>query len=71
MVEWIETPESSTIVRIGYDPDSQIMTVEFKTSGAYNYFDVPQHVFDAIRSAPSKGHFLTQQIKGTFRYARA
>jgi KTSC domain len=71
MVEWIDTSESSTITRIGYDSDTQTMTVEFKKSATYNYFDVPPHVFAAIRNAPSKGQYLAQQIKGTYRYARA
>lgn len=71
MEQWIDTPESSTIVRIGYDAETMVMTVEFKSSGIYNYFDVPQHVFDGIRTAPSKGQFLAQQVKGNFRYARA
>jgi KTSC domain-containing protein len=70
MEQWIDTPESSTIVRIGYDDEAMVMTVEFKSGGIYNYFDVPQHVFDGIRTAPSKGQFLAQQVKGNFRYAR-
>lgn len=71
MTEWIETPESSTIARIGYDDEALTMTVEFKTSGIYNYFDVPPHVFEGIRNAPSKGQYLAQQVKGSYRYARA
>ena len=71
MEEWISTPESSTIDRIIYDDDSMVMTVEFKTSGTYCYYDVPKHVFEGIRVAPSKGQFLAQQVKGSFRYAKA
>jgi hypothetical protein len=71
MIEWIDTPESSTIIRVGYDADALMMTVEFKNSGTYNYFDVPPAVFEGLRYAPSKGQFLAQQVKGSFRYARA
>lgn len=71
MAEWIDTPESSTIVRIGYDDGTQIMTVEFKRNGIYNYFDIPPHVFEGMRNAPSKGQYLAQTIKGSYRYARA
>jgi hypothetical protein len=71
MVEWIDTSESSTIARIGYDDEMQTMIVEFKNSGTYNYFDIPPHVFEGIRNAPSKGQYLALQIKGTYRYARA
>jgi hypothetical protein len=71
MEEWFDTPESSTIGRIGYDSESMVMTVEFKTSGTYCYYDIPQQVFDGIRASPSKGQFLAQQVKGSFRYAKA
>lgn len=70
MVEWVDTSESSTIARIGYDSDAQVMTVEFTNGGTYNYFEVPRNVFEAIRIAPSKGQYLGQQIKGLYRYAR-
>jgi hypothetical protein len=70
-MEWIETPESSNIIRFGYDSQSLIMTVEFNSGGTYNYFDVPETVFEQMRNAPSKGQFLAQQIKGVYRYARA
>jgi len=69
-MDWIETPESSNIARFVYDDTSSILKVEFKHGGLYNYFDVPPHIFDGMRNAPSKGRYLAQQIKGAFRYAR-
>jgi hypothetical protein len=71
MTEWFETPESSTIARIGYDAEALMMIVEFKTSGTYNYFDVPPPIFEGLRNAPSKGQYLAQQVKGRYRYAKA
>jgi hypothetical protein len=70
-MEWIETPESSNIARFGYDEASQILTVEFNNGGTYNYYDVLVTVFDQMKAAPSKGQFLAQSIKGSYRYARA
>ncbi len=70
-MDWIETPESSNIARFAYDDTSHVLKVEFKNGGMYDYFDVPQHVFDGMRNAPSKGQYLAQQVKGTYRYARA
>jgi hypothetical protein len=68
---WIATPESSTIARFDYMKDRQVLIVEFKNGGRYNYFDVPEIVFERMKSAPSKGKFLAQNIKGKYRYARA
>jgi KTSC domain-containing protein len=68
---WIETPESTTIARYKYEERARVLTVEFKKGGRYNYYDVPQMIFDGMKAAPSKGHFLATRIKGAYRYARA
>lgn len=65
-----ESVTSSNIASIGYDPDSLTLEIEFKNGSIYQYFDVPQNVFDAFRTADSKGSFLASQIKGNFRFAR-
>jgi len=70
-MNWIETPDSSNIARFGYDESSQVLTVEFTKGGTYNYFDVPESVFEQMKGAPSKGQFLAQNVKGIYRYARA
>ncbi|MEJ7927828.1 KTSC domain-containing protein [Sphingobium sp. AN641] len=69
-MEWIHTPDSSNLSGFGYDPGTSVLRVEFKNGGTYEYYDVPSHVVDAMKSAPSKGQFLAYQIKGTYRYAR-
>lgn len=69
-MNWIETPESSNISRFRYDESNRILTVEFKNGGTYDYYDVPPIVFEQMKSAPSKGQFLAQQVKGNYRYAR-
>jgi hypothetical protein len=70
-MNWIETPDSSTIARFAYAKDRQVLTVEFKNGGRYEYYDVPEAVYEGMARAPSKGQYLAQQIKGAFRYARA
>lgn len=71
MILSFDSPESSTIVRVNYDDESQIMIVEFKSSGQYHYFDVPLHVFEAMQNSSSRGQFLSQEIKNRYRYSRA
>jgi KTSC domain len=70
-MDWIATPESSNIARMAYDSVTQVLKIEFKNGGTYDYFDVPQNVFEAMLTASSKGQYLAQQIKGNYRYARA
>lgn len=70
MGEWILTPQSSNIAGFLYDEASQTLTVEFKQGSKYNYYDVPQHIFDGLNIADSKGKYLNANIKGHYRYAR-
>ena len=70
-MEWIETPESSNLSRIGYDEMNMILTVEYKNDATYNYFEVSKDVFTQMKIAGSKGKFLAERIKGSYRYARA
>ncbi len=68
---WIATPESSNIAGFDYVKDRQVLIVEFKHGGRYNYFDVPEVEFERMKAAASKGRFLAQEVKGRYRYARA
>jgi len=69
-MKWIDTPESSNINRFGYDDVNKTLTVEFKSGGEYQYFDVQEVVFEQMQAAASRGQFLAQNIKGHYRYAR-
>jgi hypothetical protein len=69
-MNWIETKDSSTIARFRYASETRVLMVEFKNGGRYDYFDVPEIVFERMKTAPSKGQFLAQNIKNAYRYAR-
>jgi len=69
-MNWIATPESSNLAGFSYEKTSHVLTVEFKNGGRYNYYDVPEAVFEQMKVAPSKGQFLAQNIKEKYRYAR-
>lgn len=70
-MSWIATPESSNIAGFQYIKERHMLVVEFRNGTRYNYYDVPEIVFERMNSAPSKGQFLAQNIKGVYRYARA
>ncbi|MDE1168501.1 MAG: KTSC domain-containing protein [Pseudomonas sp.] len=61
---------SSNVESVGYEEDSETLEIEFKNGTLYQYFDVPQSVFDGLRSADSVGGYLAQNIKGVYRYSR-
>jgi hypothetical protein len=61
---------SSNIASIGYDANSQTLEIEFLNGGVYQYFDVPQHVYEELMNASSHGQYLARNIKGVFRYSK-
>lgn len=61
---------SSNIASIGYDSDSQTLEVEFLNGGVYQYFDLPQHIYEEFINASSLGQYLAQNIKGNYRYSK-
>ena len=52
-MDWIDTPASSNIARFAYDDGSRVLKVEFMNGSVYDYFDVPNHVFNEMRNASS------------------
>ncbi|SDO22059.1 KTSC domain-containing protein [Polaromonas sp. JS666] len=60
--------DSSTIERIGYDPNSSTLRIEFKSNRTYDYFNVPENVFNELRSASSVGSYHARNIKNSYSY---
>jgi len=61
--------DSSNVASIGYDQTTTTLEVEFNNGSIYQYFDVPEAIFQDFINAPSKGKYLAT-IKGSFRYAK-
>ena len=61
---------SSNIAAIGYDAPSETLEVEFRNGSVYQYYNVPQSIYDAFTIASSAGQFLAYQIKNVFPYSR-
>jgi hypothetical protein len=61
---------SSNIASIGYDSPSQTLEIQFHSGAVYQYYNVPQTIYDALMASGSKGQFLNSQIKDRFPFAR-
>ena len=62
---------SSNIASIGYDPDIMVLEIEFLSGSVYQYYDVPQNIYDGLMAADSHGSFLATYIKkGGYRYSQ-
>ena len=65
-----EPVESSSLASVGYDTDNKILEIEFNHGGVYQYFDVPQDVYDELMSADSHGKYFVHNIKDEYEYDR-
>ena len=61
---------SSNIASIGYDENTSTLEIEFLNNSIYQYFDVPQQIYQGLMQADSHGQFLAQNIKGVYRYSK-
>jgi KTSC domain len=58
--------ESTLAASVGYDPNSSILEIEFKSNGAvWQYYDVPEIVYNELISG-SIGKYFHSNIKGQY-----
>jgi len=61
---------STDIHSIGYDAPTNVLRVQFKSGGTYDYFNVPVHLYESFMQASSHGKFLNENIKYNYRYQK-
>ncbi|RVU43161.1 KTSC domain-containing protein [Lujinxingia sediminis] len=65
-----EFVHSSNVVSVGYSESEMILEVEFHGGSVYQYYGVPEFVYEEMMTAPSKGKFLAAQIKNQYAFSR-
>ena len=63
--------ESSMLRSAGYDAATSTLELEFTSGRVYQYFDVPQDVFDELLAADSKGRYFLAVIDHAYPYQQA
>ena len=61
---------SSVIARAAYDEPSRTLSIEFRSGTLYEYFDVPQTIYQELVEAPSAGGYFAENIRDIYRFAR-
>ena len=61
---------SSNIQSIGYDSQTQTIEVEFLNGAVYQYYGVPESLYERLMQESSKGRFLNAYIKNQYPYSR-
>ena len=61
---------SSNVASVGYDATTETLEVEFLNGSMYQYYNVPENMYDRFMQDPSKGRFLNLHIKNAYPYSR-
>ena len=60
--------QSSDIRSVGYDSKTETLEVEFVSKSIYQYFRVPEDVYEGLMNASSKGGYFAKAIKDNRYY---
>ncbi len=54
---------STTMSSIGYDQEARTLEIEFVGGEIYQYFEVPEEIYQGLLSAESKGRYFNLVVK--------
>lgn len=57
---------SSNLASVGYDPDSQLLEIRFRSGRTYSYSGVPESRYQGLMAAYSKGSYFADHIKDRY-----
>ena len=61
---------STVIDTYSYDSEKRILCIVFRTGKVYNYLEVPEEVYNAMKATKLKGIFFNQHIKDKFAFEK-
>jgi KTSC domain len=75
LLKWHEISEefpmpSSVVTHIQYSAATSTLRIRFVSGLLYEYKNVPEKVFRAMKNASSKGTYLNRNIKGRYEFER-
>ena len=61
---------SSVVASFKYDDTKSVLRVFFVSGSVYDYFRVPETIYEEMQQSASKGTFLNLRIKGTYPFKK-
>ncbi|HUS00161.1 MAG TPA: KTSC domain-containing protein [Chitinophagaceae bacterium] len=61
---------STVISSMNYNADTSTLRVTFISGMIYEYKDVPEEVYIAMKTSGAKGIYLNQHIKSKYRFEK-
>lgn len=62
--------KSSNIRSISYNPETEVLVVEYLNGSMYEYLKVPSSIYEGLVESESKGSFMNRMVKGTYEYVK-
>ena len=59
--------QSSDIKSVGFDKESRVLEVEFKSGAVYQYVNVPENIYQEFISSDSLGRYLNTEIRDNYK----
>ena len=60
--------KSTNIKKAGYNPETEVLTILFKTGKCYEYLEVSEKVWDEFLASKSAGSFFHKNIKNAYEW---
>jgi KTSC domain len=57
---------SSVIAELGYDRQTSIMELKFRTGRVYRFYMIPAAVFEALLESESAGRYFNKEIRDRY-----
>jgi hypothetical protein len=61
---------SSKLKAVGYEASPMILRIEFFKDGTFEYYGVPELIYNDLMSADSLGVYFKRYIKDRYRYVK-
>ena len=61
---------STNVASVGYSRQLHALEIEFTRGAIYRFLNVQPRVYRDLMAAPSKGHFIAENIRGKYRFVR-
>jgi hypothetical protein len=61
---------SSVVSTMNYDAATSTLRITFVSGMIYDYKNVPQEIYIAMKTSGAKGIYLNQHIKGKYKFEK-
>lgn len=57
---------SSFIRNVSWDPNSEVLLLQFTSGSTWAYHGVPQHIYESLVRSPSVGEYFNKNVRNKY-----